>query len=158
MINAKIKCPYCQAVNPVDYKNKFCGCIVCHQTIRIHKAEVVVAPKDEIIYDSGYDENGNKYPSVKSSAFLALLTGTFGIDFFVHHKPLHGFLSKVFCWTGATFVLAIFRFLEIMALEPDEIDDYYNKFSSKNKRIKESIQDIKEERKKEIEEENNKIK
>ena len=78
MINAKIKCPYCKAVNPVDYNHKRCGCIVCHQTIKIHKAEVVEPPKDEIIYDSSYDSALNKiHHTVKLMSISPMLLRSF---------------------------------------------------------------------------------
>ena len=128
MINAKIKCPYCQAVNPVDYNHKRCGCIVCHQTIKIHKAEVVEPPKDEIIYDSSYDSEGNKiHHTVKGMAICAMLLGSFGVDYFIYGKVLRGLVNILLCWTGGPFVLGIFRGFEIMALEQDQLQDYYDK-------------------------------
>ena len=86
MINAKIKCPYCQAVNPVDYNHKRCGCIIC-----------------------------------------AMLLGSFGVDYFIYGKVLRGLVNILLCWTGGPFVLGIFRGFEIMALEPDQLQDYYDK-------------------------------
>lgn len=36
-------------------------------------------------------------------------------------------ISLLFFWTGAPVVLAVFRAMEILALEDDEIDEYYRK-------------------------------
>ena len=56
---------------------------------------------------------------------FAILTGILGIDLFVKKRYKKGIISILICWTGVSTILGIFRGFDILALEDDQIDDYY---------------------------------
>ena len=113
------RCPICKATASVDNQKKKFKCIICNNKTPLSMCEVVVPPE----VDNEF--HGKWFQNQIFMGVFAILTGIFGIDFFVKKRYKKGIISILICWTGASAILGIFRGFDIMALEDYQIDDYY---------------------------------
>jgi hypothetical protein len=116
------RCPICKATASVDNQKKTFKCPICRNTSRLESCEVVVPPE----VDNEY--HGKWFNNHLFLGIFTILTGIFGVDFFVKKKIKHGILSVLIFWTGASAILGIFRGLEILGLEDSEIEEFYSKY------------------------------
>lgn len=113
------RCPICKATASIDNKKKKMKCPLCNNKTPLSMCEVVVPPEIEEEY------HGKWFHNHVFMGVFAILTGILGIDLFVKKRYKKGIISILICWTGASTILGIFRGFDILALEDDQIDDYY---------------------------------
>lgn len=123
MARIVVKCPICYAKSSYDNKKKFFKCPICSNRVKLNECEIVEqAEEKEVLH-------GKWFHNHLFLGYFTFFAGIFGIDFFIKKCYKHGIISLLLCWTGASMIMGIFRGFEILALEDDEIDDYYkNKF------------------------------
>lgn len=113
------RCPFCKATESIDNKKKFFKCPLCHNKVELEACEVVVPPEVEEEY------HGKGFNNHTFLGYFTIFTGIFGIDLFIKKKIKKGIIALLICWTGASMMQGIFRGMEILALEDDEIAEYY---------------------------------
>ena len=119
MARIVVRCPICKATASIDNKKKKMKCPLCNNKTPLTMCEVVVPPEVEEEY------HGKWFHNHIFMGVFAILTGILGIDLFVKKRYKKGIISILICWTGASTILGIFRGFDILALEDDQIDDYY---------------------------------
>ena len=119
MARIVVRCPICKATASIDNKKKKMKCPLCNNKTPLSMCEVVVPPEIEEEY------HGKGFHNHVFMGIFAILTGILGIDLFVKKRYKKGIISILICWTGVSTILGIFRGFDILALEDDQIDDYY---------------------------------
>ena len=119
MARIVVRCPFCKATKSVDNRKKSFRCDLCKNKIKINECEVVVPPQVE------HEYHGKWFNNHTFLGYFIFFTGIFGIDFFIKKRVRKGIIAILICWTGASMIQAIFRGMEVLALEDDEINDYY---------------------------------
>ena len=119
MARIVVRCPICKATASIDNKKKKMKCQLCNNKTPLTMCEVVVPPELEEEY------HGKWFHNHMFMGIFAILTGILGIDLFIKKRYKKGIISILICWTGASTILGIFRGFDILALEDDQIDDYY---------------------------------
>lgn len=122
MARVVVRCPICKATGSVDNQKKHFKCQICHNTSRLKNCEIVVQPE----FDNEY--HGKWFNNHIFLGIFAILTGIFGIDLFIKKRYKMGIISILIFWTGASAILGIFRGLDVLGLEDDEIDKFYERF------------------------------
>lgn len=119
MARVVVRCPICKSTGSVDNQKKKFKCPICHNRIEMKYCEVVVPPE----VDNEY--HGKWFNNHLFLGYFIFFTGIFGIDFFIKKRYRKGIISILIFWTGVSMVQAIFRGMEVLGLEDDEIDEYY---------------------------------
>lgn len=119
MARVVIRCPICKSTMSVDNRKKHVKCEICHNKLTLTSCEIVVAPE----FDNEY--HGRWFNNHIFLGYFIFFTGIFGIDFFIKKRYRKGIISILVFWTGVSMIQAIFRGMEVLGLEDDEIDDYY---------------------------------
>lgn len=121
MARIVVRCPICKATNSVDNHKKKVRCPICKNRLKLEEYEIVVPPEEKEEY------HGKGFHNHTFLGYFTIFFGIFGVDYFIKKCYKKGLISFLFFWTGAPVVLAVFRAMEILALEDDEIDEYYRK-------------------------------
>ena len=119
MARIVVRCPICKATTSVDNKKRKVRCPLCHNSVFLEACEVVVPPEENNEY------HGKWFNNHLFLGYFTLIFGMFGLDLFIKKRIQKGFISLLLSITGASLVMAIFRGMEILALEDDQIKDYY---------------------------------
>lgn len=119
MARIVVRCPVCKATTSIDNQKKKMKCPLCNNRFPLSMCEVVVPPEVENEF------HGKWFHNHIFMGVFSILTGIFGIDLFIKKRYKKGIISILICWTGASTILGIFRGFDILALEDDQIDDYY---------------------------------
>lgn len=128
MARIVVRCPICKATDSVDNHKKIIRCPICKNRLALSEYEIVVPP------DEAEEYRGKGFQNHKFLGYFTIFFGIFGIDYFIKKCYKNGLISLLFFWTGAPAVLAVFRAMEILALEDDEIDGYYLKIREGKKK------------------------
>ena len=119
MARIVIRCPICKATTSVDNKKKHVRCPLCNNRLPLEACEVVVPPEFE------GEKQGRWFNNHLFLGYFIFFFGIIGLDFFIKKKIRKGIIAILICWTGVSMIQAIFRGMEVLALEDNEINDYY---------------------------------